>query len=205
MPGTVLRRLAARFPERYPVLMDSAAVGPLSRMSILAAEPRAALWLDAEGKVRTEGVTLADSGFLDALEQWWLAERIPWKADAPTFGGGWTLFMGYELAREIEPRLVLPPAQLPWQAFALRTPCAVVHDLRADRVFAVAEPDSAHLLDRIAAEAAEVARMYSFARTTRARWASAGSSSMDSALTLPGGAESARATSAASAAIRSSK
>ena len=118
VPGTVLRRLAARFPDRYPVLMDSAAVGPLSRSSILAAEPRAALWLDAEGRVRTEGVTLPDTGFLDALEQWWLTERVPWSADLPAFGGGWAIFLGYELAREIEPRLVLPAAALPWQAFA---------------------------------------------------------------------------------------
>jgi anthranilate synthase component 1 len=157
VPGAVLRRLAARFPDRYPVLMDSAAAGPLSRTSILAAEPRAALWLDAEGRVRTAGVTLPDTGFLEALEQWWLAERTMWEPGTPAFAGGWAIFLGYELAREIEPRLVLPPASLPWQAFALRTPCAVVHDLRANRVFAVAEPDAAHLLDRIAADAAEVA------------------------------------------------
>ncbi len=49
VPGSVLRALAARFPDRYPMLMDSAAEGPLSRFSILAAEPRAALWLDADG------------------------------------------------------------------------------------------------------------------------------------------------------------
>jgi anthranilate synthase component 1 len=159
VPGSVLRRLAARYPDRYPVLMDSAAVGPLSRTSILAAEPRAALWLDAGGRVRTEGVTLPATGFLDALEQWWLAERVPWSADLPAFGGGWAIFLGYELAREIEPRLVLPPSTLPWQAFALRTPCTVVHDLASSRVYAVAEPDSVHLLDRVAADAAEVARM----------------------------------------------
>src|SRR4051812_8215476 len=134
VPGAVLRRLAARFPERYPVLMDSAAQGPLSRRSILAAYPRAALWLDADGALRTEGVSLpTDGGFLDALEQWWLAERTAWEPGSPAFAGGWTLFIGYELAAEIEPRLVLPPASLPWQAFALRTPCAVIHDLAANR------------------------------------------------------------------------
>ena len=158
VPGAVLRRLAARHPGRYPVLMDSAAVGPLSRVSILAAEPRAALWLDAAGTVHTEGVTLPTSGFLDALEQWWLAERTERQPGAPAFAGGWTMFLGYELAQEIEPRLVLPPASLPWRAFALRTPCAVLHDLRNNRVFAVAENDSAHLLDRIAADAADAAR-----------------------------------------------
>jgi anthranilate synthase component 1 len=158
VPGTVLRRLAARFPHRYPVLMDSAAVGPLSRQSILVAEPRAALWLDAEGRVRTEGVTLPDTGFFDALEQWWLAERVPWEPTMPAFAGGWALFLGYELAREIEPRLVLPSAAVPWQAFALRTPCTIVHELHSNRVYAVAEPGAAHLLDRVAADAVEVAR-----------------------------------------------
>ena len=157
-PGAVLRRLAARFPDRYPVLMDSAAEGPLSRTSILAAMPRAALWLDAAGTLHSEGTARPDArGFLDALEQWWLAERTEWQPDAPVFAGGWTLFLGYEVAREIEPRLVLPSASLPWQAFALRTPCAVIHDLSANRVFAIAEADAAHLLDQIEADVLEVA------------------------------------------------
>jgi anthranilate synthase component I len=158
VPGAVLRRLAARFPDRYPVLMDSAAQGPLSRTSILAAAPRAALWLDASGELHSEGVKVSGTGFLDALEQWWLAERTASEPGTPAFAGGWTVFLGYELAREIEPRLVLPPASLPWQAFALRTPCAVVHDLAANRVFAIAEAEAAPWLDQIAADAQSLAR-----------------------------------------------
>lgn len=159
VPGSVLRGLAGRFPDRYPVLMDSAADGPLSRFSILAAEPRGALWLDADGVVRTQGVTLPTSnGFFDALEQWWLRDRIQWDSGAPPpFAGGWAIFMSYEMAREIEPRLVLPRSSLPYQAFALRTPCAVIHDLHGNRVFAVAEPDAAESLERIARDAEEVA------------------------------------------------
>jgi anthranilate synthase component 1 len=159
VPGSVLRALAARFPERYPVLMDSAAEGPLSRFSILAAEPSAALWIDAEGVVHTEGVSLpTDHGFFNALEQWWLRERTPWAPGAPPpFAGGWTLFISYEMAREIEPRLVLPRSALPYQAFALRTPCALIHDLHGNRVFAIAESGFADRLDRIAAEAKEIA------------------------------------------------
>jgi anthranilate synthase component 1 len=159
VPGSVLRGLAARFPDRYPVLMDSAAEGPLSRFSILAAEPRAALWLDAEGTVRMEGVSgLPTTGFFDAFEAWWLRERTPWAPGAPPpFAGGWMFFISYEMARETEPRLVLPNSSLPYQAFALRTPCAIVYDLHGDRVFAIAEPDAAGCLDRIAADAAEVA------------------------------------------------
>lgn len=159
MPGSVLRELASRFPERYPVLMDSAAEGPLSRFSILAAESSAALWIDAEGVVHSEGVSLpTGQGFFHALEQWWLRERTPWAPGAPPpFAGGWTLFISYEMAREIEPKLILPRSSLPYQAFALRTPCAVIHDLHANRVFAIAESGFEDRLDRIAAEAVEAA------------------------------------------------
>jgi anthranilate synthase component 1 len=155
VPPSVLRRLAARLPARYPMLLDSAADGPLSRTSVLLAEPRAALWLDADGKLGAEGTVVQGNTFFSALENWWLAER-----DAPTaastdlpFAGGWAIFLAYEMAQEVEPRLSLPRAALPWRAFALRTPCALIHDRTRDRVIAVAEADSAHLLDRIEADA----------------------------------------------------
>ena len=51
------------------------------------------------------------------------------------------MFLGYELAREIEPNLTLPPTPLPWQAFALRTHGALVLDLERGRVSAVAGGD----------------------------------------------------------------
>jgi anthranilate synthase component 1 len=143
VPGSVLRRLATQFPQRYPMLFDSAADGALSRVSILAAEPQRALCLDREGPAH----------FLDSLEQWWRAERLPAVRSEIPFAGGWVIFLGYELASEIEPRLRLPPADLPWRAFALRTPCALIHEREQDRVFAVAEPQAAHLLERIVAEA----------------------------------------------------
>ena len=47
MPPAVLRRLAARAPARYPLLLDSAADGAHGEASVLLAAPRAALWLDA--------------------------------------------------------------------------------------------------------------------------------------------------------------
>jgi len=79
----VLRALAARDPLRYPLLLESAATGPLSRASVLLAEPGAALWLDADGRLGAHGLTPAGAGFLTALENWWLAERhLPGAADA---------------------------------------------------------------------------------------------------------------------------
>jgi 4-amino-4-deoxychorismate synthase (2-amino-4-deoxychorismate-forming) component I len=161
----VLRRLAARFPERYPLLLDSAAAGPLSRASLLLAEPGAALWLDADGRLEARGLTPRGGGFLAALEDWWLRERDTARfsgepdsvADALPFAGGWALFLGYELAQEIEPHLALPRSPFPWQAFALRTACALIHDLSSGRVLAVAEPEAGEALARIAAEAREAA------------------------------------------------
>jgi anthranilate synthase component 1 len=159
VPPTVLRRLAARLPARYPMLLDSAADGPLSRTSVLLAEPRAALWLDADGLLGAEGTSVQGNTFFSALENWWLAEREPAPvapSDLP-FAGGWALFLSYEMAQEVEPRLSLPRATLPWRAFALRTPCALIHDRVQQRVLAVAEAGSADLLDRIEADARLVA------------------------------------------------
>jgi 4-amino-4-deoxychorismate synthase (2-amino-4-deoxychorismate-forming) component I len=157
VPPAVLRRLAARFPARYPVLFDSAADGPLSRTSVLIAEPRAALWVDANGQLGAEGMVPQGTTFLAALENWWLAERVAEADSDLPFTGGWALFLSYEVAHEIEPRLLLPRATLPWQAFALRTPCALVHDRARNRVIAVAEPDSVDALDRLEADANLVA------------------------------------------------
>jgi anthranilate synthase component I len=159
VPPTVLRRLAARLPARYPMLLDSAADGPLSRTSVLLAEPRAALWLDAAGNLGAEGISVQGNTFFSALENWWLAEREPATAahsDLP-FAGGWAIFLSYEMAQEVEPQLSLPRATLPWRAFALRTPCALIHDRVQQRVLAVAEASSADLLDRIEADARWVA------------------------------------------------
>src|ERR1700742_617817 len=67
VPPEVLRRLAARFPGTYPVLFDSAADGPLSKASILAACPRAALWVDSSGRLGAEGFQPRGNTFLEAL------------------------------------------------------------------------------------------------------------------------------------------
>jgi anthranilate synthase component I len=155
----VLRQLAARHPRHYPLLLDSAAAGPLSERSLLLAAPSAALWLDRDGRLGAQGMTPRGPGFLAALENWWSSERSPLAdpgGDAGRFGGGWAVFLGYELAAEIEPHLVLPPTPLPWQAFALRTHGAIVLDLKSSRVFAVAE--DARVLDRIVTDAADVAQ-----------------------------------------------
>ena len=151
----MLQRLATRNPERYPFLLDSAAAGPLSQASLLLAQPTAALWLAADGRLHGRGVAPQGDTFLGALEAWWRAERqapTPASAALP-FPGGWAVFAGYELVSEIEPHLVLPRTPLPWVALALRTPCALVHDLAGGGVRAVAEPGAEALLAAVIADA----------------------------------------------------
>jgi anthranilate synthase component I len=147
----VLRALAARYPESYPLLLDSAATGPLSSASVLLAQPRAALWLTADGTLRSQGMTAEGAGFLGALDAWWRRERVPATpaAAALPFCGGWALYLGYELAQEVEPQLALPRTPLPWVALALRTPSALVHELASGRVLAVAEAGAGAALEAI--------------------------------------------------------
>ncbi len=179
VPPDILRRLAATDPQRYPVLFDSAADGPLSRRSVLVASPVGALWLDERGSVRAEGavppdVVVPGEGFLRALDRWVSRERsagqrAPAASDLP-FPGGWAVFLGYELAAEIEPRLALPrPSEAhAWQAFALRIPCALIHDKSSGKVLAAAEEDAAEALETIAGDARELARSGSMASGTPA-------------------------------------
>ncbi|MHB8814778.1 MAG: aminodeoxychorismate synthase component I [Steroidobacteraceae bacterium] len=169
VPPSVLRRLAASRPERYPVLFDSAADGPLSRMSVLVANPTAALWLDAQGRIQAEGripagVVVPGEGFLRALERWIGSvppgPRSAAHPAAPQFLGGWAVFLGYELAAEIEPRLALPRAgdSQAWQAFALRVPCALAYDKLTGKVHAIAEEGAAQALEMIESDAQGLAR-----------------------------------------------
>jgi len=167
VPPQVLRRLAVSDAAHYPVLFESVAAGPLGRYSVLAAWPRAALWLGPSGRVAGEGITPERGGFLANLERWWQHERLPQAGHGWPFSGGWALFLGYELAHEIEPRLALPSSSLPWQAFALRTPCALLHERATDRVLAIAEADCGdllQLLERDAHRAAKELSVDSFGR-----------------------------------------
>ena len=116
-----------RAPQRYPLLLESVATGSLGTMSVLFAAPGAALTLHRDGHLTAQGFSARGTTFLEALENWWRLERGPLGAPgapepgALRFAGGWALYLGYELAGEIEPRLELPQTPLPWVAFAVRT------------------------------------------------------------------------------------
>jgi anthranilate synthase component I len=165
VPPDVLRQLAAAYPERYPVLFDSAADGPLSRTTVLVGQPTGAIWLDASGRLQSEGavpsgVVVPGRGFLGALGRWASSEEIAaCEPNTLPFRGGWAVFLGYELAAEIEPRLTLPrpSAAHAWQAFALRVPCALTHDMLSGKVLAIAEEGAEGALAAMESDARELA------------------------------------------------
>jgi anthranilate synthase component 1 len=127
-------------PGRYPVLLDSAATGgPLGRFSLLLAAPRERLILDARG--RLEG-PVTGHRFCDRLNAWWRSCRGPAPQAPWPFAGGWFLYLGYELAQEVEPTLLLPASPLPVVACAWRMRAALVHDHATGRSRVFAEPDA---------------------------------------------------------------
>jgi anthranilate synthase component 1 len=137
--GSALRALAEQHPEAYPVLFDSAAAGPLARYSLLSAAPVASLTRGPDGQLKAQGTTLVPGGFLDNLQAWTTRERVgeSQKHRGLPFVDGWFVYLGYEIAGEIEPHLHLPAAAAPLSAFALRVNRLAVHDLAADQVFVV--------------------------------------------------------------------
>ncbi|MGN6518523.1 MAG: aminodeoxychorismate synthase component I, partial [Dokdonella sp.] len=151
--------LAAARPGRYPGLLESAARGSArARHDILFAFPERELRL-AAGIVRDEHGASHGDRFLDALDDAWRAERVARSDDGLPFHGGWLLYLGYELAAEIEPCLHLPEprgAALP-TALALRCPAAIIVDHERARTLLVAETGREALLGELDADLAAVA------------------------------------------------
>ena len=112
-----LRQLHREHPSRYPFLLQSTTPGgELGRYDILFAFPGEAL-VAQPGEI-----------FLDALDKCWLAEKeCASDSDLP-FTGGWFLYLGYELAQQIEPGLDLERDPILPAAFAVRCPTALVYD-----------------------------------------------------------------------------
>jgi anthranilate synthase component 1 len=154
--------LHSRFPDRFPVLLESIGGEPrLGRFDVLLAAPGGRLTLTGDrrllGSGREPGLDRAlhevPDGFLAALDRWWLSDREPVDGgddsspDLP-FGGGWFLYLGYELASEIEPSLDLPSSGRPI-AMAWRMRGAVIYDRRQQQGWCVAEPGNGELHDEL--------------------------------------------------------
>ncbi len=149
-----LLRLHAADPVRHPVLLESASPGgPRGRWDLLAIADGEVLTLRGDGALA--GRCGGARRFLDALDGWFRdVQRAPPDAGANgpatdlPFRGGWFLYLGYELAGEIEPRLRLPrgPAVV---AHAIRSPAAVLYDHAAHATWLLLERSAAVDLDAL--------------------------------------------------------
>jgi anthranilate synthase component 1 len=135
---------------RYPFLLESAAQGTaLGRFDILFAFPEITLRLDAENQLHN-GPSGVRQGFLDAFDAVWSGLRVPRLANSQgPFHGGWFVFLGYELAAEIEPRLNLDPNPNLPIALATRVPAAIVRDRQQRLAWIVTEPGYESVIDEI--------------------------------------------------------
>ena len=119
--------------KKYPYLLESSSRGNLSnRFSILFYKPEFSI----------EKTT---KNFLSEFDEYWLKEKIDQsklvlKDKKLPFFGGWFVYFGYELSKEIEPKLNIPdsPFELP-TAFASRVKTAIIYDHIDDQIFLVSE------------------------------------------------------------------
>ncbi len=147
-------------PDRYPYLLESVSHGsPSAHYDILFAFPEQTLELDELNILQGAGLELAGSDFLAGFDAWWAQNRVP--EDVQThlpFQGGWFVYLGYELAAQIEPRLEPQQARHPGArnnlptAFATRIPAAFIKDHDSGKLFLIAEPDRAGHLDAMRAD-----------------------------------------------------
>lgn len=138
----------------YPALLASTATpAERGRYDILFCHPTATLTKHRAGELSSSGMRLTPAGgFLRTLDRWWRAERRPATDGDLPFSGGWFVYLGYELAAEIEPSLVLPSCPDPIIAMALRIPAALVHDRMRGTTEIIVEAGSEGALARIAAD-----------------------------------------------------
>ncbi len=156
-----LRSLNQLFPDRYPYLLQSTANdGGLGRFDILFAFPGESLVLQRPRELSGPHAE-NQTQFLNALDSWWSEERVAARESDLPFLGGWFLYLGYELAAEIEPSLQLHDGSLLPTAFAVRCPIAIVYDHVRGESSLVCEDDSEVHAAQIRSDVAQLAGKHS--------------------------------------------
>ena len=131
-----LLALHSLFPRRYPHLFASAARGnDDARYDILFACPQE---------------TVSGNNFLNLLDSEYNKQKVSTCKTELPFYGGWFLYLGYELAEEIEPSLTLTRSsdEIPI-AFATRFPAAIIIDHLTQTATVVCENNQQHCLTNI--------------------------------------------------------
>ena len=103
-----LAGLSEVFPKQFPYLLESSARGALGSHSLLLFAGDKILVLDANGGVSGPG---KGESFFERLESWYQSERTGFREikeegkPVIPFTGGWFVYLGYEMAAEVESTL----------------------------------------------------------------------------------------------------
>ena len=158
-----LTALARTNEKHYPYLLETRAfAGQRQHFDILFAFPQFILSLNHQNQLSIHNCLSSnsdnniapdssDSNFLEALDRLWRHHNNHQGNLTLPFEGGWFVYLGYELAQQIEPVLNLPApdsAGMP-VAFAARIPCAVIYDHAAQETYVVAEQGYESLIDSV--------------------------------------------------------
>ena len=141
-------------PHRYPYLLQSAVNDRLrpapARYDILFAFPGDNYSLWPNDAITRNGEPYTRGDFLQLLDEVWEQAFIDIhnSEDLP-FTGGWFVYLGYELAQQIETRLELAHDPSQPVASLVRIPAAVIHDHDTNRTMIVAEPGNQALVEQI--------------------------------------------------------
>ena len=137
-------------PQRYPFLLESVASSinsdisnttkklNSSRFDILFAFPQETLTLSNDEKL-TGYSEIKGNDFLTNLSHWWKTEsNNSIECETLPFTGGWFLYLGYELAKQVEPQVDFKTTTTPI-AYATRIPAAIIYDHKENCSYLVCE------------------------------------------------------------------
>ena len=139
-------------PDRYPFLLESVASSIedkadktcSSRFDILFAFPQETLTLSNDEKLIGYG-DIEGNNFLNNLSNWWKTKHNnSIKCQQLPFSGGWFLYLGYELAKQVELQLKLKKSSTPI-AYATRIPAAIIYDHKEDNTYCICEDEFDYL------------------------------------------------------------
>ena len=138
-------------PQRYPYLLESVAKGEQNcRYDILFAFPQQQIQLTPDA--------INDKDFLSEFDKQWSTESQATEENTLPFKGGWFLYLGYELAQQIEPCLGLSYQQdinFPI-AFATRIPAAVIIDHKEACSYIIVENTHQNLVEALLEDIAAI-------------------------------------------------
>ncbi|MDH5601492.1 MAG: hypothetical protein OEY78_09340, partial [Gammaproteobacteria bacterium] len=141
-------------PLRYPFLLESVANSVAletennktcsSRFDILFAFPQETLTL-SNSEILSGIPNINGNDFFINLNRWWLSQRNEQILNQTLpFSGGWFLYLGYELAKQVEPQLDLTLPSIPI-AYATRIPAAIIYDHKDDITYFICEKNYDYL------------------------------------------------------------